>query len=261
MKDNTIKILGCRGSVPVSGKEYEKYGGATTCFVLKIDGQLLVIDAGTGVLNLGKCLDGEKEIPMIFSHAHVDHIMGFPMCPLALDAEMSFKIYSEHEDILSYIMTQPIWPITREMLPSKVENVKLTDVVNIGSLSIHSMDGVHNGNVKIFRISGKDKSVVVMTDCTITEETRKAFLEFAKDCDLLLIDGQYSEEEWHGRENFGHNSYVYASAFAKECGAKNVRIVHHSPDKTDEQIDAMQKNLNDIGYKYSFTYEGEEIDL
>lgn len=261
MKDNSVKILGCRGSIPVSGKEYEKYGGATTCFAIKMDGQLLVIDAGTGILKLAECLNGEKEIPILFTHAHTDHILGFPMCTKVFDKAMSFKLYSEYMDIIGYIMTQPIWPVTKDLLPAQIEDKQLQNSFSIGSLKIETLDGIHTGKVKILKIIGKEKAVVVMTDCTIAEHKKAEFAEFAKGCDLLLIDGQYSEADWIGREKFGHNNYVQASAFARECGAKNTRIVHHAPEYKDEQLDAAQEKLSEMGYESRFAYEGEEIIL
>ena len=90
----SVIILGTRGSVPVEGREYEVFGQATTCFLVRLAGQPVVVDAGTGILHLGACLEaGERELPILLTHAHVDHLLGLGMCPLAFRADMSFRIY------------------------------------------------------------------------------------------------------------------------------------------------------------------------
>jgi len=76
-----ITCWGSRGSIPVSGKEYNRYGGDTTCLEIRTkDGQIIIIDAGTGIRRLGNKLLAENchRYEMIFTHAHWDHLMGFP---------------------------------------------------------------------------------------------------------------------------------------------------------------------------------------
>ena len=260
MKNNSTVILGCRGSMSSGGKSCTKYGGLTTSFAIKLDDQIVVIDAGSGILKLAEYVEKEKNIPLLFTHAHLDHLMGFPMCPLIFRKDISFEIYSETTDILSLVMRRPLWPVSAEELPAGITGKKIESEMEIGGIKLLSMDGNHPGGVKLFRLNGS-KSIVVMTDCTILDENYEAYAQFAKDCDLLLIDGQYSDEEWENFKNFGHNSYMFASEFAKNCGAKAARIVHHSPQRTDEQIDGAAAKLAAKYENISFAFEGEEILL
>lgn len=79
---NKVTILGTRGSVPVSGPEFVKYGGATTCVVVTLGGQSVVLDAGTGILKLPRAVSPETEcLPLIITHSHVDHMLGLPCVP------------------------------------------------------------------------------------------------------------------------------------------------------------------------------------
>ena len=76
-----IKCWGSRGSIPVSGREYIKYGGDTTCIEIRTkDDKIIIVDAGTGIRRLGNQLIKEERYTydIIFTHAHWDHLMGFP---------------------------------------------------------------------------------------------------------------------------------------------------------------------------------------
>jgi len=90
---NSVVILGTRGSCPASGKEYVRYGGATSCYVVRLAGTPVIIDAGTGILRLGEALrSGEKHIPLILTHPHLDHLSGLLMCPLMHDPSGSIDL-------------------------------------------------------------------------------------------------------------------------------------------------------------------------
>lgn len=110
----TAVILGARGSVPVSGEKFIRYGGTTTCVFLRLAGQPLVLDAGTRMLNLSHMLgEGEREIPLLLTHPHVDHLLGLPMCPAVLDLSYQCAVYGvprggmDMQTQLSRLMSRP----------------------------------------------------------------------------------------------------------------------------------------------------------
>lgn len=85
-----IKFRGVRGSYPIANKDYLKYGGNTSCVEVNVGGQLIIIDAGTGLINLGNELMTEYiasgtnlydrqpiRAVLLLSHIHQDHIQGF----------------------------------------------------------------------------------------------------------------------------------------------------------------------------------------
>ena len=75
-----IKVWGARGSIPAPGPETMRYGGNTSCVELTLsDGSTLILDAGTGIRNLGLCLGAgpiEQPIHILLTHLHLDHIQG-----------------------------------------------------------------------------------------------------------------------------------------------------------------------------------------
>jgi phosphoribosyl 1,2-cyclic phosphodiesterase len=77
-----IKIWGCRGSLSTPGITTLRYGGNTTCVEVRSkEGDVIVVDAGSGLRNLGKVLVKEEnitDIHMLITHSHWDHLVGFP---------------------------------------------------------------------------------------------------------------------------------------------------------------------------------------
>ena len=122
-----IKCWGARGSIPVSGKEYLKYGGSTTCveIITKNDG-IIIIDAGSGIRKLGNKLlkEGRRTYNMIFTHPHWDHLLGFPFFkPLYEDGTVlnifgCSRTQNSLKKMISPIMTEPNFPVGFETIKS-----------------------------------------------------------------------------------------------------------------------------------------------
>ena len=267
MKEKVV-ILGTRGSVPVSGPDYLTYGGGTTCVLVRLAGQLVVLDAGTGILDLPVWLrEGERDIPLLLSHPHADHLLGLPMCPLALDSRYRLDVYAarhgglDGEGQVRALMAPPLWPVGPDKLPARICFHDLEDSLTVGPIRVDTMKGVHPGGVTLFRLSGGGKRVVFITDCTLAEGLLPALTDFARDCDLLLIDGQYSPEEWEANRTFGHSTWIDAARLGAACGAARVRIIHHHPAHTDRELDGAASQLTEIHTGCAFARAGEEIIL
>lgn len=264
----SVVILGTRGSVPVSGEDYLRYGGATTCVFLRFGDQTIVLDCGTGMMELPKVLrEEDRRLTVMISHPHADHLLGLPMCPVVFDPEKKIDIYGairNEKDVRQQICTflaPPLWPVGPDQFPAEITFRELPDRMTLGDVTIESMEGVHPGGVSLFRLTGGGKSVVFMTDCTVTEENLPELAAFARDCDLLLCDGQYSPQQWKGREHFGHSTWTAAAQLGAACGAKQVRIIHHDPFRTDAQLDSAAQELTEIHSNCAFARAGEEILL
>lgn len=262
-----VSILGARGSVPVSGKQYSRYGGATTCVLFESDGRFVVLDAGTGLLSLPENAMRQRRLPLLLTHPHADHLLGLPMCPCVMNPSAQLDVYAVPRDgldarqQLSRLMSPPLWPVGPEQLPADIRFHDLSQIFSLGDIQISAMEGVHPGGVSVFRLEAGGRSVVFATDCTLTASLAPRLTEFARGCDLLLCDGQYSEAEWKGREDFGHNSWNMAAQFAQQCGAKQLRIVHHSPFRTDTELDHFAERLRETDPAFDFAKEGEVIEL
>lgn len=267
--DDTVFILGARGSVSVSGGAYAAYGGATTCVAVRLAGQTLILDAGTGLMNLPAELMDASSMPLLLTHAHVDHLSGLPLCPYAMRQGAKLDVYGKTRNGLDVetqirrLLSPPLWPVGPERLPAEFRFHDLPDSFRLDGdgVRVRTMEGVHPNGVSLFRLDSHGKSVVFITDCTLTERLWPAALEFAQDCSLLLCDGQYSDAEWRVRSGFGHNSWTVAALFARECGARNVRIVHHDPQSTDDVLNNAERGLDSVCPGCAFAREGEAISL
>ena len=260
-----VIILGARGSVPVSSASHSRYGGATTCVLLRLGGQYAVLDAGTGLIGLPPELLAEPELPVLLTHLHIDHLLGLPLCPYLFgrpDARMT--IYSGvHEGIgareaLSRLYSPPLWPVA---LSERLTFRALEPDFSIGALRVETLPGVHPNGVNILRLSAGGKCVVFATDCTLTDALLPTLTEFARGCDLLLCDGQYSDAEFARRAGFGHCSWHMAADLASRCGAKAFRVIHHDPGHDDAFLEEEDRELRRICPTGGAARQGEEIAL
>lgn len=263
-----LVILGTRGSIPVSAEAFLRYGGETTCILLQLAGQTIVLDAGTGMLALPSYLRKEdRRITLLLSHAHVDHLLGLPMCAWVFDPENHIKVYGADrggrtvKQQVCALLAPPLWPVGPDQLPADISFHSLPETMTLGTVTVDTIEGIHPGGVSLFRITGGGKRVVFATDCTFSQALMPRLTEFAKDCDLLLCDGQYSHQEWAGKAGFGHSTWTAAAGLGAACGAKQVRIIHHDPCRTDDALDAAGAELNAIHPRCLFARAGEQIIL
>lgn len=265
---DSIRILGARGSVPVTGSRFSRYGGQTTAFFLRLGGEILLLDAGTGLMDVGACLSPEdRHASLLLTHPHADHLMGLPLCPAVMRPDFHLDLYAARRygltpeaQVCAY-MSPPLWPVEPAILPAEIDFHELTERFTIGSVTVESMEGIHPGGVSLLRLRCGGKSVVLATDCTLTGGLLPPLLEFASGCDLLLCDGQYSDAEWETRSNFGHSTWTAAAALGRLCGAKRTLIIHHDPGHTDEILDAAETSVRRTDPNCTFARAGEEIAL
>ena len=264
----SVMILGTRGSVPVSGGDFLRYGGATTCVLVRLAGQVIVLDAGTGLMALPGLLGAEEQrVSLLLSHPHADHLLGLPMCPLLFQPGFRMELCAARrdgrgaEEQIRAFMSPPLWPVGPECLPAQLVFRDLPERLELGAVTVDTMEGIHPGGVSLFRLTGGGRRVVFATDCTLTDGLLPSLTDFARDCDLLLCDGQYSDSEWPARSAFGHSTWTAAARLGSACGAKTVRVIHHDPARTDGQLDAAAAELHRIHPNCDFARTGEEVLL
>lgn len=249
------------------GEAFARYGGSTTCVLAHMGGQFIALDAGTGIMNLPGEVTAQKELPLLLTHAHADHLLGLPMCSYVMVRGARLDIYGASRDGLSprqqveRLVSPPLWPITPDDFLTELCFHDMPDTMHLGEVRVDAMEGNHSGGVTLLRLEADGKRVVFATDCTFSDDLRPELVEFARGCDLLLADGQYSDEEWPTRKTFGHSTWRMAAELAEACGAKQLRIVHHDPTHTDAMLAAWDKTLQEQDPAYAFAREGETIEL
>jgi phosphoribosyl 1,2-cyclic phosphodiesterase len=229
-----VKFWGVRGSYPVPGARSIGYGGNTACVEVAIDGQTIILDAGTGIIALGRDLAARArqagqpvEATVLFSHLHHDHTQGFPFFGPAYNPTTRLNLFgpgaSEQalEDVLTRNQTPPNFPVTlRDMGAAKlIRSLKESDVILLGKrvggaavckaaeapadddlvririLRSHA----HPGGVYVYRVEWRGQSVVYATDTEGYVGGDRRLVNFARGADLLIHDAQYADEHYCGQ--------------------------------------------------------------
>ena len=291
MSEFKIKFWGVRGSYPVCGDKFKKYGGNTTCVAMNIDEQMLIFDAGTGIIKLGKEIIEEKKynnINLFFTHTHNDHVQGIMFFEPIYSGKYNLNIYGTEilgegvEDSLKKYMSYNYFPISFEETKSRkiieilreesivivnkngrkvVSSVEMSSYIENDSIIIKMMHGVNHpvGGVTVYRVEYKGKSVVFATDIEGYHEGDLKLINFAKGADVLIHDCAYLNEEYEKKQGWGHSIPKMAGINAKMAEVKKLYITHHSPEETEEKSEIKLKEVKEIFENSEIAYEGLEI--
>jgi len=247
-----IKCWGSRGSIPVSGKEYLKYGGDTTCLEIRSkSGDIIIVDAGTGIRRLGNLLRKEKryQFNFIFTHAHWDHVMGFPFFkPLYFQqAQLQMHRCPFHskfvETILTKVMTPPNFPVRYADLKAKIFYEDACPFeFEIGSIKITPIPISHPNSGSGYKFVENGKSFVFLTDNELGYIhpgglPRKDYVEFCTGADLLIHDAEYTPTEYKKTKAWGHSIFTEALDLALEAGVKKLGLFHLNQERSDMAVD------------------------
>ena len=291
-----IKFWGVRGSYPTPGADTIRYGGNTSCVEVSAGGRTIILDAGTGIIPLGRELAGQKrplELLLLFSHLHHDHTQGFPFFIPAYIPNTRLHIFGPGgtpetvKHVLEHNQSAETFPLSlRDMAAAKqIESVRESQVIVwdeenvrvVGSASGLSPEAVvirihksyaHPGGVFVYRITWHGKSIVYATDTEGYVGTDKRLVKFAKDTNVLIHDAQYLDEHyWGGLEGFpstqgyGHSTVTMACEVAASVSAGQLVLFHHDPAYSDEMVAGMERSAKNMFPDSVAAYEGLEIVL
>lgn len=283
--DIYVTFWGVRGSIPTPGFATHRFGGNTACIEMRVGDDIYIFDAGSGVRALGAKLLKEQtdlgKIHMFFSHSHWDHIQGFPFFTPAYIPHSTIRVYSAAEadesihDLLSGQMQDRYFPVNFGDLGSNI----IAETMNngsrtIGPVEVRSFDTQHPGGSYAFSVHHNGKKIVYSTDNEMDqlllnqEESLKdprifrknmpSFVEFCRDADLLIADGQYTDEEYPTKINWGHPRATTIVDLAFEANIKSVAITHHDPMHNDDFVSKKIEDCRDRaeGWGYGGTIFG-----
>ncbi len=247
-----IKCWGSRGSIPVSGKDYIKYGGDTTCIEIRgCDGRVIIIDAGTGIRSLGNVLQREscRTVELFFTHVHWDHIFGFPFFRPIYSADFEIRIHCPYsiniEKVLEHQMVAPFFPVTYDQ--TRANLTYLHDGQNrieLGSISVEPIPLSHPNRGAGYQFVENGKCFVFMTDNELgyvhkNGLSSEAYRDFCAGADLLFHDAEYTEKEYKKFRTWGHSSYMSALDLAISANVKRLGLFHFNQERADQDIDEM----------------------
>ena len=203
------RFWGVRGSIPVSGPGYARYGGNTSCVEVRCGGSVLVFDAGTGLRPLGAALvrEGCADLDLFLTHGHIDHVVGLPFFALAYRPGNSLRVWSGHqgpgggttESTVRSLMSSPLLPITPDIFPAEVSFRDFSagdDLAPPCGVSIRTARLRHPGGATGYRVDCGGRSICYVTD---TEHEPDApdenILTLVDGADILIYDAMFTDEE------------------------------------------------------------------
>jgi phosphoribosyl 1,2-cyclic phosphodiesterase len=256
-----LKFYGTRGSIPVCDAGFQRFGGNTTCLQITFTdmNRIVVIDAGTGLRNLGQDLRAighkQEQIVIAFTHFHWDHIQGFPFFAPAYDPKQRITLLTLGRDqtvtnlreIFEVQMQAEYFPVQLDRMGATFEFLQIanasshfatySEVPTIVTAQRHN----HPGGAYSFRIERNGKVLVICTDVEHGEDIDLRLVELARGADLLVHDAQYTAEELQNRRGWGHSSFDQAMQVAEMAGVKRLALTHHDPDHDDDFLERIEK--------------------
>ena len=277
-----IKFWGTRGSIAVPGRETLRYGGNTTCIELRADGELIVLDAGSGIRPLGVALNQEFQerpinLSLLITHAHWDHIQGFPFFKPAYDPKNEIRILgfdgagATFREIITEPMRSPFFPIRMRELSAETEITKLIEMkFSLGKVNVHAAFVNHPGVCAGYRIFTSTGSIAFLPDHEpyefflhaargqpLTPEQAKEIatneharlVQFLRGSEILVLDSQYTDKEYQTHIGWGHGSVSSAVSLALEAEVQTLLLFHHDPSHDDKVVDTMVESARELATK------------
>ena len=307
MSEFNVKFRGVRGSYPIANKDFLQYGGNTSCVEVNVNGHLIILDAGTGLIEVGNRLmkdyissglNASERTPIratvLISHIHQDHLQGFTFFrPLHIPSSCINVFgnvnYNESlSDELAELLFGKSFPLDLGDIAADLKIMDLNEtnyiifksgemprVVRVNELKegdytdddvvitcyksyAHPQNGVF-----VYRIAYKGKTLVYATDKESYPGGDRKLVKFAKECDLLIHDAQYSTEDYLSiyvpKQGFGHSTFEMALECKQQVGAKKMVYFHFDPAYTDEKLDMLAEEY--ASEDAMMAYEGLELNL
>ena len=250
-----VKFWGCRGSIACPSPDHLKYGGNTTCLEVDAGGHLFILDAGTGIRELGEDIQrsDQDHVRILLTHTHWDHINGFPFFAPAFNPKKSFEIMAGHlydksgvQHVFESQMENPVFPVPLEAMTAELYFVdfKAGEDINIApKVKVRTALLNHPNDATGYRIDYDGKSVCLITDTEhIPGKPDQNILGLIEGADLVIYDSTYTEEEFPDKVGWGHSTWEEGVRLCKAANVKQLGIFHHDPTHDDAFMDKLAED-------------------
>lgn len=248
-----ITFWGTRGSVPVPDRRVMRYGGNTTCAAVEFADELLIIDAGTGIRRLGELLAQRqaRQINLLVTHTHWDHIHGFPFFAPIHQSGVNITIHGYGtclpplRNMFNRQMALEYFPVTFAQLRATVTFAEVSPAgIALGGarLRVHPVN--HPAPTVGVRVEHRGAALVFITDNELFAENARvpyaAIVEFCRGAQVLVHDAQFTDAEYAAHRGWGHSTFEQASRLAADAGVPHLVCFHHDPDRLDAALGELE---------------------
>lgn len=280
------KLYGVRGSYPIAPREGTEFGGNTTCLLIRTKDHIVIFDAGSGIIQLGRelvpeIIEHKKKsktpfhISILFTHTHIDHLLGFPyFAPLYIPGVHLHLIGPatlgvDFEDIMRTLVEPQYYPVSMDEFRSDkdFENINENMVIcfmegdgypnlaTAGDPQIEKADLVIS-NMKYYfhpkdgsynyRVQWNKHALILATDVEQYAGSDQRMVKFAEGVDVLIHDAQYTLEQYLQFQGYGHSNYDMACQVALKSKVKKLLLFHHDPNNSDEVLRNIETEAKQI---------------
>jgi ribonuclease BN (tRNA processing enzyme) len=277
MQETKLVFYGVRGSYPVPDKKVIKYGGNTASILIEAGNESIILDAGTGIINLGKYLltanPQRKKINLFLTHLHNDHIQGLPFFDPVFDKEYEINIYSDEtkkvplKETIYSLFNQPLSPIGNDGIKAKMNfiildtNQRKTIQASNGIAVDYIKENFHPlSGVLLYRITTNGICIVYATDVETPNGFAKEHMDFIRGADILIHDSMYFDFDYNSskfpKKGFGHSTVSMAVENAIRGEVQKLFLFHYDPNYSDEDVERMHREARK---RFKETYLSEEL--
>ncbi len=263
-----VQLWGTRGSLAAAGPDTAHYGGDTASVAVHgPEGEVIILDAGSGIRALGMSLNRVSRVDILLTHLHMDHIQGLGFFPQIFDPDVETHIWgplSTTMDLgtrLRRYLSPPLFPVRLRDLPRIVlHDVAPCDFI-IGSVRVSTDLVIHPGPTLGYRLTDGVSSLAYIPDHepALSDPSFPAGPKWTsgfglvEGADLLIHDAQYTNPEYAHRIGWGHSTFEHALALAEMAGVSTLVSFHHDPSHTDEMLDEVAAEIasRDLSFEFA----------
>jgi len=276
-----VRVWGARGSLAAPGPTTVAYGGNTSCVEVELAGATLILDAGSGIRELGRRLATRPPgvLHLCLTHLHLDHVEGLGFFEPLWAPGWELHVWGPPSATtalrtrVSSYLSPPLFPVGLSEAPSRVEFLDAPrDPWRVGPAVVEARPVEHRGATLGYRVEADGAAFTYLPDhepyLTAELDDDPEWISgwgLAAGADLLFHDAQYTEEEYDRRTGWGHSSVDQAVAFARAAGVARLGLFHHDPMRSDDELDGLHARARSLaagdGIEVSIAHEGWEAEL
>ena len=167
-----VRLWGTRGSLAAPGTDTSRYGGNTSCAEVRGDaGTVLVLDAGTGIRDLGLSIaPTTRRVDILLTHLHMDHIQGLGFFAPLYNPNIEVHIWGPARSaeslraLLTKYLSPPLFPVHFRDMPTAILHKVPVAQANIGEFVVDAALVCHPGPTVGYKITCGDVSMAYIPD-------------------------------------------------------------------------------------------------